>query len=132
MSAHCVRLVGWVSKGVLTLGSTLRVVSLVQVEDASVLESAWEQAVRIAGKHIKERYPEVVEEVGGRLRGIKRFVAAAEMYKDVDKHKEVRTDMQRVCSRPVFPLIASPSHSLSSTRSLPLPLLYSLCTLLGD
>jgi intraflagellar transport protein 172 len=59
-----------------------------QVDDTEVLQSAWDGAVRLASKHIKDRYSQVAEEVAGRLRGIKSFTAAAELYKDVDQHKE--------------------------------------------
>eukprot|EP00397_Hematodinium_sp_SG-2012_P000872 GEMP01000873.1.p1 GENE.GEMP01000873.1~~GEMP01000873.1.p1 ORF type:complete len:1750 (+),score=429.25 GEMP01000873.1:263-5512(+) len=48
------------------------------------LEEIWENAVRLAMRHVVERYPEVLTQVAQRLSHISRYEAAAELYESVD------------------------------------------------
>jgi len=52
------------------------------------LEEVWENAVRLAMKYAQERYNDIVATVAKRLKLIKRFEAAAELYKEIDAVRE--------------------------------------------
>eukprot|EP00747_Dinoflagellata_sp_TGD_P111359 gnl/TRDRNA2_/TRDRNA2_171207_c2_seq1.p1 gnl/TRDRNA2_/TRDRNA2_171207_c2~~gnl/TRDRNA2_/TRDRNA2_171207_c2_seq1.p1 ORF type:complete len:566 (-),score=101.02 gnl/TRDRNA2_/TRDRNA2_171207_c2_seq1:190-1734(-) len=52
------------------------------------LEEAWENAVRLAARHAKERYTDIVALVAKRLKMIQRFEAAAELYESVEAVRE--------------------------------------------
>eukprot|EP00742_Colponemidia_sp_Colp-10_P004835 GILJ01005162.1.p1 GENE.GILJ01005162.1~~GILJ01005162.1.p1 ORF type:complete len:1182 (-),score=172.76 GILJ01005162.1:116-3661(-) len=59
-----------------------------QLDDADQLEEIWENAVKLAMTHEKDRYHEVVATVSKRLQDIKRFEQAAELYEGVEQYKE--------------------------------------------
>jgi len=57
-------------------------------KDADQLEEIWENAVRLAMRHASERYNEIVGVVAKRLRAIKKYDAAAEMFCSIDVPRE--------------------------------------------
>jgi len=56
-----------------------------QLSDDDTLEELWENAVKLAAEHERDRYNEVAADVAGRLKGIGRFQPAAELFKDIDR-----------------------------------------------
>lgn len=56
--------------------------------DPDRLEEVWENAVRLAMKHAQERYNDIVAIVAKRLKTIRRFEAAAELYESIEAAKE--------------------------------------------
>eukprot|EP00927_Polykrikos_kofoidii_P024133 TRINITY_DN22013_c0_g1_i2.p1 TRINITY_DN22013_c0_g1~~TRINITY_DN22013_c0_g1_i2.p1 ORF type:complete len:1608 (-),score=419.80 TRINITY_DN22013_c0_g1_i2:44-4867(-) len=52
--------------------------------DADKLEEVWENAVRLSMKHAQERYNDIVSTVAKRLKLIKRFEAAGDLYESIE------------------------------------------------
>jgi len=63
-------------------------ITTANTQDPDYLEEAWENAVRLAMDYVRERIPEVVSTVSGRLVSIKRYDQAAELYQGIGQHKE--------------------------------------------
>lgn len=63
-------------------------VSETNSSDPDRLEEVWENAVRLAMRHAQERYNEIVAEVCKRLKLIRRFEAAAELYESIEAWRE--------------------------------------------
>lgn len=59
-----------------------------QLTDRDALEELWQNAVRLAGVHQKDRYSEVCEGVAQKLMTIEKFSAAAELYSKADRSRE--------------------------------------------
>ena len=59
-----------------------------QAGSADGLVRAWERAIQVSARSAKDRYQDVVEDVAAKLVGIKRFHAAADLFKEVDRFKE--------------------------------------------
>jgi intraflagellar transport protein 172 len=57
-------------------------------ENPDRLEEVWENAVRLAMKHAQERYNDIVSVVAKRLKLIKRYDAAAELYESIESSRE--------------------------------------------
>jgi len=56
-------------------------------EDADQMVMAWDRAVRLASKHSKESYNDVVEKVANRLASIGRYNAAGDLFEEVQRHE---------------------------------------------
>mmetsp|Transcript_43825 Transcript_43825/g.127597 ORF Transcript_43825/g.127597 Transcript_43825/m.127597 type:complete len:803 (-) Transcript_43825:142-2550(-) len=52
------------------------------------LEEIWENAIRLAMRHAQDRYIDVVGDVAKRLKDMRRFDSAAELYKQADAPRE--------------------------------------------
>merc|ERR1719450_1267570 len=52
------------------------------------LVEVWENAVRVAGRFSQDRYNEVVDIVANRLKTIKKYEAAGELYEGADQPRE--------------------------------------------
>jgi intraflagellar transport protein 172 len=59
--------------------------------EPSHLEEVWENAIRVAMKHVPNRYNDTVAVVAKRLKLISQFTHAAELYQDVDAYREAVT-----------------------------------------
>ena len=56
--------------------------------DLDQVEELWEAAVRLANTHSKARYPDVVARAATQLQGVKRFHAAADLFKDIERYRD--------------------------------------------